>query len=276
MAERGQGPDFIEALARGLHVLRIFSADNPVMSLTEVAAGAELARPTARRILLTLEELGYVRFGHGGYTLTPRVLELGMAYIGALNLWDMARPHLEELVSFTGESSSMAQLDGSDIVYVARVAVPKLISLRVDIGTRFPAMVTSQGRALLSAMDRGSVHERLSEPTRSGLAAKVFSTEQIDKILDETAQRGWALADQDLAPGVRSIAVPVRDGHGVARAAMNITVHAAETSVATLEATYLPKLLSAAAQTSADWSAWQNRPIEPAPRSTSTDPRSLT
>lgn len=266
MAERGQGPDFIEALARGLHVLRIFSADKPVMSLAEVAAGAELARPTARRILLTLEELGYVRSGHAGYTLTPRVLELGMAYIGALNLWDMARPHLEELVAFTGESSSMAQLDGSDIVYVARVAVPKLISLRVDIGTRFPAMVTSQGRALLSAMDRDSVHERLSEPSRSGIASKVFTAAQIDEILDETAERGWALADQDLAPGVRSIAVPVHDGRGVARAAMNITVHAAETTVELLRERYLPRLLAAAADTSADWSAWQDRPIEPARR----------
>lgn len=265
MAERGQGPDFIEALARGLHVLRSFSVDRPVMTLTEVATQTDLARPTARRILLTLEELGYVRSGHAGYVLTPRVLELGMAYIGALNLWDMARPHLEGLVAVTGESSSMAQLDGSDIVYVARVAVPKLISLRVDIGTRFPAMVTSQGRALLSAMDRAAVHDRLAEPSRSGLPAKSYTTEQIDQILDQTARRGWALADQDLAPGVRSIAVPVRDGRGVARAAMNITVHAAETPVETLTSDYLPLLLTAAEQTSSDWGAWQNRPIEPAP-----------
>ncbi|WP_328814164.1 IclR family transcriptional regulator domain-containing protein [Rhodococcus sp. NBC_00297] len=269
MAERGQGPDFIEALARGLHVLRSFSVDRPMMSLTEVATQTDLARPTARRILLTLEELGYVRSGHDGYVLTPRVLELGMAYIGALNLWDMARPHLEGLVAVTGESSSMAQLDGSDIVYVARVAVPKLISLRVDIGTRFPAMVTSQGRALLSAMDRPSVHERLEEPSRSGLPTKSYTTGEIDEILDRTAERGWALADQDLAPGVRSIAVPVRDGRGVARAAMNITVHAAETSIDTLTGVYLPLLLTAAKQTSSDWSAWQRRPIEPAPRGAS-------
>ena len=160
----------------------------------------------------------------------------------------------------------MAQLDGSDIVYLARVAVPKLISLRVDIGTRFPAMVTSQGRALLSAMDRDSVHERLSEPSRSGIASKVFTAAQIDEILDETAERGWALADQDLAPGVRSIAVPVHDSRGVALAAMNITVHAAETTVELLRERYLPRLLDAAADTSADWSAWQNRPIEPARR----------
>src|SRR4026209_2515496 len=114
MSQRGQGPDFIEALARGLDVLRCFSAERPHMSLTQVAQAAGLARPTARRVLLTLEEVGYVRASNGVYTLTPRVLELGMAYIGALGLWDMARPHLERLVERTGESSSMAQLDGSD------------------------------------------------------------------------------------------------------------------------------------------------------------------
>ncbi|MDV7090066.1 helix-turn-helix domain-containing protein [Rhodococcus sp. IEGM 248] len=266
MAERGTGPDFIEALARGLHVLKIFAPDRPVMSLSEVAKETDLARPTARRILLTLEELGYVRSGHSGYTLTPRVLELGMAYIGALNLWDMARPHLEELVSHTGESSSMAQLDGSDIVYVARVAVPKLIALRVDIGTRFPALVTSQGRVLLAALSPESARTVLDEPSRSGLPTRDYTPAQIDDMLAETRERGWALADQDLAPGVRSIAVPVRDGQDVVRAAMNVTVHAAETSVETLTEKYLPLLLDAAAETTTDWAAWQRRPIEAAPR----------
>ncbi|MFH5207327.1 IclR family transcriptional regulator domain-containing protein [Antrihabitans spumae] len=266
MAERGQGPDFIEALARGLHVLRSFSVDRPSMSLSDVARETDLARPTARRILLTLEELGYVRASHAGYALTPRVLELGMAYVGALNLWDMARPHMEQLVAHTGESSSMAQLDGSDIVYVARVAVPKLIALRVDIGTRFPALVTSQGKVLLAALNAEKVLEVLAEPSRSGLPVATFAPSQVDDILAEIRTRGWALADQDLAPGIRSIAVPVRDGRGVVRAAMNVTVYAAETSVETLTQEYLPLLLDAAAAASADWAAWQSRPIEPAPR----------
>ena len=273
MAERGQGPDFIEALARGLHVLKTFSEERPVMSLSDVARETDLARPTVRRILLTLEELGYVRSGHSGYTLTPRVLELGMAYIGALNLWDIARSHLEELVSHTGESSSMAQLDGSDIVYVARVAVPKLIALRVDIGTRFPALVTSQGRVLLAALEPVAARKTLAEPSRSDLPTPQYTRERIDELLTETRERGWALADQDLAPGVRSIAVPVRDGTGVVRAAMNVTVHAAETSIETLTEEYLPHLLTAAARTSADWGAWQSRPI--AIPSTRTNSRNL-
>lgn len=150
MAGRGAGPDFVEALARGLDVLAVFDAGHRTMSLSEVAAAAGLARPTARRLLLTLEELGFVRQTGGGFELTPRVLTLGMAYVGALGLWDVARPHMEALVAQTGESSSMAQLDGPDIVYVARVSVPKLITLRVEIGTRFPAAQTSQGKVLLA------------------------------------------------------------------------------------------------------------------------------
>src|SRR4051794_32812429 len=125
MARRGAGPDFVEALARGLDVLACFDAGRPRMTLSEVAAAADLARPTARRLLLTLEELGFVRSTGTGFELTPKVLTLGMAYVGALGLWDIARPHLERLVAETGESSSMAQRDGSDILYVARVSVPK-------------------------------------------------------------------------------------------------------------------------------------------------------
>ncbi len=132
---RGEtGPDFIEALARGLDVIRAFEPNRPTMTLSEVAAATGLARPTARRMLLTLEELGYVRTAQGGFALTPRVLELGMAYIGSTSIWDIARPHMEQLVGRTGESSSLAQLDGSDIVYVARVAVPKIITLAVTVG----------------------------------------------------------------------------------------------------------------------------------------------
>ena len=135
MARRDRSPDFIEALARGLDVIRVFRPHQPVMSLTAVAGAAGLARPTARRVLLTLEQLGYVRPAERGFELTPRVLELGMSYVLSHNLWEVARPHMEHLVGQTHESSSIAQLDGSDIVYVARVAVPKIVALVVTIGT---------------------------------------------------------------------------------------------------------------------------------------------
>jgi IclR family transcriptional regulator, pca regulon regulatory protein len=261
MAGRGAGPDFVEALARGLDVLACFDADHRTMSLSEVATAAGLARPTARRLLLTLEELGFVRSTGAGFELTPKVLTLGMAYVGALGLWDIARPHLERLVGETGESSSMAQLDGSDIVYVARVSVPKLIALRVEIGTRFPAVRTSQGKVLLAALSPDELAATLAEPSRAGLPPSIGrSAEQLRDELTEVRARGWALADEELAPGVRSVAVPVRDGTGAVRAAMNVTVHAAETSVDRLLSEHLPRLLRTAGDISAEWALWQSRP----------------
>ena len=265
MAGRGTGPDFVEALARGLDVLACFDADRPAMTLSEVAAAADLARPTARRLLLTLEELGFVRSSGGVFQLTPKVLTLGMAYVGALGLWDIARPHLEALVARTGESSSMAQLDGSDIVYVARVAVPKLITLRVEIGTRFPAVQTSQGKVLLAALPADELARTLAEPSRAGLPPYIGrSPEQLADELTQVRARGWALADEELAPGVRSVAAPVRDAEGQVRAAMNVTVHAAETSTERLLDDHLPHLLRTAGEISADWALWQRRPVSTA------------
>src|SRR5689334_7746682 len=261
MAGRGKGPDFVEALARGLDILAAFGVDHRGMSLSEVAAAAGLTRPTARRLLLTLEELGFVRSSGGVFELTPKVLTLGTAYVSSLGLWDIARPHLQTLVGRTGESSSMAQLDGSDIVYVARVSVPKLIALRVEIGTRFPAVQTSQGKVLLAALAPDDLDAALAQPSRAGLPPYIGrGAEQLRDELTEVRARGWALADEELAPGVRSVAVPVRDGTGSVRAAMNVTVHAAETSQERLLHDHLPLLLRTAGDISAEWALWQSRP----------------
>jgi IclR family pca regulon transcriptional regulator len=270
MAGRGNGPDFVEALARGLDILAAFGADHRSMSLSEVAVAAGLARPTARRLLLTLEELGFVRSGDGSFELTPKVMNLGMAYVSSLGLWDIARPHMEALVARTGESSSMAQLDGSDIVYVARVSVPKLIALRVEIGTHFPAVQTSQGKVLLAALPPDQVATALAQPSRSGLPPYIGRVPKAPKVpnapdqlrdeLSDVRARGWALADEELAPGVRSVAVPVRDGTGTVRAAMNVTVHAAETTTQRLLRDHLPLLLTTAGEVSAEWATWLSRP----------------
>lgn len=261
MARRGSGPDFVEALARGLDVIACFGDKHRTMSLSEVAAATGLARPTARRLLLTLQELGMVRTSDGAFELTPKVVTLGLAYVSSQGLWDIARPYLKELVAQTGESSSMAQLDGSDIVYVARVSVPKLIALRVDIGTRFPAVQTSQGKVLLAALSQEDLARALAEPSRSGLPPYIGrSRAQLEDELTQVRARGWALADEELAKGVRSIAVPVRDGDGVVRAAMNVTVHAAETSTDYLVDEHLPRLMRAASDVSAAWTLWRARP----------------
>ena len=261
MARRDTSPDFIEALARGLDVIRAFGPRQRAMPLAAVAAATGLARPTARRILLTLTQLGYVRAVEGGFELTARVLDLGMRYVLSQNLWEVARPHMEDLVSRTCESSSIAQLDGSDIVYVARVAVPKIIALAVTIGTRFPAMQTSLGKVLLAALPPEEVAAALARPSRSGLPAYIGrAPDQLRDELAEVRARGWALADEELAPGVRSVAVPVRDGTGAVRAAMNVTVHAAETTTQRLLRDHLPLLLTTAGEISAEWAIWLSRP----------------
>jgi IclR family pca regulon transcriptional regulator len=261
MARPDTSPDFIEALARGLDVIRVFAPHRPVMSLAAVAAAAGLARPTARRILLTLTELGYVRAADGGFELTPRVLDLGMSYVLSHNLWDVARPHMQALVARTHESSSIAQLDGSDIVYVARVAVPKIIALAVTIGTRFPAMQTSLGKVLLAALPPEQVEAVLAEPSRSGISAR-WQPEAAEReaALREIRARGWSLTDEQLALGIRSVAAPLRDGSGQVIAAINVTVHAAETPVQLLTGDYLPMLLQTASAISFDWAAYQSVP----------------
>ncbi|MFJ9387849.1 IclR family transcriptional regulator C-terminal domain-containing protein [Nocardioides sp. NPDC101246] len=262
MAERGSGPDFIEALARGLDVIRAFDATARELSVAELATRTGLARPTVRRILLTLDELGYVRSGPRGFSLTPRVVELGLSYVHSMGLWDVARPHMEALVALTGESSSVAQLDGSDIVYVARVAVPKIITLGVVIGTRFPAASTSLGKTLLSDMPPEEVAAVLAQPSRSGVVARRTPTPtELEAELSEVRSRGWCLTDEALAAGIRSVAAPLRDGSGRVVAALNVTVHAAETTVETLLGEHLPHLLETAAAISSDFALRDAIPV---------------
>ncbi|WP_030223964.1 IclR family transcriptional regulator domain-containing protein [Streptomyces sp. NRRL WC-3626] len=265
MPRRDDDPNFIEAIARGFDVIKAFDPHTPVMSLTEVATATGLARPTARRILLTLESLGYVRtLPAGGFTLTARVLELGLTYVQAMGLWGVARPHMERLVARTHESTSVAQLDGSDVVYVARVAVPKIIALAVSIGTRFPAAQTSLGKVLLAGLEPEELDEALAEPSRSAaLPRHRFDRAGLDATLQEVRARGWSLTDQELAAGIRSVAAPLRDGDGRVIAAMNVTVHAAETPVEKLRDEYLPLLLRAAGEVSADFARYGAIPRTP-------------
>jgi IclR family pca regulon transcriptional regulator len=222
--------------------------------------------------------MGYVRAVEGGFELTPRVLELGMSYVLSRNLWEVARPHMERLVARTHESSSIAQLDGSDIVYVARVAVPKIVALAVTIGTRFPAMQTSLGKVLLAALPAEEAQRVLAEPSRSGIPPRIaFSSEERVASLREVRARGWALTDEELAAGIRSVAAPLRDGEGRVIASLNVNTHAAETPVEVLTGVYLPLLLQTAGAISADWATCQAAPqiTVPQPAAAPPAPQSL-
>ncbi|WP_433260906.1 IclR family transcriptional regulator domain-containing protein [Actinosynnema sp. CS-041913] len=241
------GPDFIEALARGLDVLKCFGTRPVPMSLAEIATATGLARPTTRRIVLTLEHLGYARSTPEGVTLTPRVLELGVAYTLSTGLWEVAGPHLAELVARTDQAASIAQLDGSDILYVARVEAPKVVSVNVKVGTRFPAGSTALGKVLLAALDPDELRRALATPSRSPVRPhRPKSARELEAELREVRARGWASTDEEVALGVRSVAAPLRDGDGRTTAAVNIAAIAAEVGHRELVEELLPMLLRTA------------------------------
>jgi IclR family transcriptional regulator, pca regulon regulatory protein len=184
-----------------------------------------------------------------------------MSYVLSRGLWEVARPHMEALVAKTNESSSIAQLDGSDIVYVARVAVPKIVALAVTIGTRFPALPTSLGKVLLASLTPDEAEAVLAQPSRSGITPR-WQPDALERAtaLREVRARGWAMTDGELAPAIRSVAVPLRDGDGRVIAALNVNAHAAETPLDVLTGQHLPLLLATASAISADWAACQGAP----------------
>ncbi|GAB2822507.1 IclR family transcriptional regulator C-terminal domain-containing protein [Alpinimonas psychrophila] len=222
--------EFVQSLARGLTVIRAFSGDRPALTLTDVADATQLSRATARRFLLTLEQLGYVRTDGKLFSLTPRVLELGYSYLSSLGLPEIIAPHLETLAHDIQESASAAVLDGGDIVYIARVAGRKIMRVQITVGTRFPAYATSMGRVLLAALPESDARHVLESSPREALTP--FTKTSIDDILAELASirhNGYALLDQELELGLRSLAVPVHDSHGNVVAAVNVSTVAGGT-----------------------------------------------
>jgi IclR family transcriptional regulator, pca regulon regulatory protein len=217
-------PEHVQSLARGLAVIKAFNGERPAQTLSDVARATGLTRAAARRFLLTLAELGYVRTDGRLFTLTPRVLELGYSYLSALSLPEVAEPHLEELVQLVHESASVAVLDGSDVVYVARVATSRIMTVSITIGTRFPAYATSMGRVLLAALTPAELDQRLVEPRRF-TERTVPDAAALRDVLGDVRASGYCMVDQELEEGLRSIAVPIRDNTGRVIAAANVSTH---------------------------------------------------
>ncbi len=249
-------PDFVQSLERGLAVLRSFDEDHPEMSLSDVARRTGLTRAAARRFLLTLAELGYVRTEGRTFALRPRVLELGYAYLSGLGLADVATPHMERLVSSTRESSSITVLDGDDIVYVVRVPTSRIMTVAIAVGTRFPAYATSMGRVLLAALPAADLEHYLEGAALVALTRRTLTDpDALRRVLAETAAQGYALVDQELEEGLRSVAAPIYDSGGHVVAAINASVHASRATLDVLRRTLLPQLLVTAAAISADLEA---------------------
>ncbi|MFE1646673.1 IclR family transcriptional regulator C-terminal domain-containing protein [Microbacterium sp. P01] len=239
--------EFVQSFARGLAVIRCFDAQHPELTLSEVARRADMTRAAARRFLLTLEHLGYVRSDGRSFRLTPRVLELGFSYLSALSLPEIAQPHLERLSHEIGESVSAAILDGPDIVYVARVPTRRIMSVRITIGTRFPAYATSMGRVLLAGMTDAAAQAVLAASAPASLTERTLT--DLDDLAAELARvraQGWALVDGELEPGLRSVAAPVHGRDGGVIAAVNVSTSATRDSAEHVEKAYLPALLSIA------------------------------
>ncbi len=248
--------DFVQSLDRGLAVIRAFGPERERLSLSEVAQATGLTRAAARRFLLTLVKLGYVRSDGRKFSLRPRVLELGYAYLSGLALPEVAAPHVEELVARLHESSSISVLDGDHIVYVVRVPTKRIMTVAISVGTRFPAYATSMGRVLLAAASEEELDRYLSEVTFEPLTRRtVTDPARLRVILGDVARQGYAIVDQELEEGLRAVAAPIRGAADVGTAAINVSAHASRVSMAVLRAEILPALLQTARQIETDLQA---------------------
>lgn len=220
----GPGGGYVQSLARGLAVIAAFDAEHPRMTLSDVARRADLSRAAARRFLLTLETLGYVRSDGREFSLTPQVMRLGFAYLSSQSLPDIAQPHLQDLSMQIGESTSVAVLDGDDIMYVARRATTRIMHVSIRVGTRFPAYVTSMGRVLLAARPDAEIDAYLARAQLVALTAQTITDPAaLRERLKQVRELGYSLVDQELEVGLRSLAVPIRDRSGAVIAAANVS-----------------------------------------------------
>ena len=249
MAGEASTGTFLQGLERGLAVIRAFSADAPSLTLSEVARAVGITPATARRILLTLEELGYVRSDSRRFSLTPRVLALGWAYLSSLDLGELAGPFMEELSAKTRESCSIATLDLPDIVYVARVPTSRIMTVALGVGARLPAYPTSMGRVLLAGLADDELTSYLSTLRAESLTDRtVTSPDRLRAAIDRARADGYALVDQELEQGLRSIAAPICNARGRIIAALNVSAHASRSTPTSLRAEVLPHLHHTAAQ----------------------------
>ncbi|WP_144148553.1 IclR family transcriptional regulator [Paraburkholderia sp. BCC1884] len=241
------GDSYVQSFARGLAVIRAFDATRPEQTLTDVAAATGLTRAGARRILLTLQTLGYVEAEGRLFRLTPKILDLGFAYLTSMPFWNLAEPVMEQLSAEVHESCSAAVLDRTEIVYVLRVPTHKIMTINLSIGSRLPAYCTSMGRVLLSALDDETLEATLSSaPLYAHTARTVTDKEELKKVIAQVRRQGWAIVDQELEGGLISLSAPIRNRQGRVIAAMNISGNAQRNSAKQMVKAFLEPLQNAA------------------------------
>lgn len=247
MAEDNDDRDFVNSLARGLEVIRAFSRARPRMTLSEVAAETALPRAAVRRFLLTLQREGYVGSDGKYFELRPKVLELGYSVISSMSIVELAQPVMAEISARLNESCSVAVLDGDDIVYVARRSAKRVVNIAATIGGRLPAYVTAMGRVLLSGLTDAELEaylSRLRPEKRNELT--LTSRVKIREAVATARRQGWAIVDQELEPGLVTIAVPLKDRGGRIIAALAVGAPSGRVDAALMHERFLPVLLKAA------------------------------
>ncbi|SOZ39589.1 IclR family transcriptional regulator [Cupriavidus neocaledonicus] len=237
---------YVQSFARGLSVIRAFNAQHPAQTLTEIAQASGLTRAGARRILLTLVGLGYVQADGRLFRLTPKILDLGFAYLTSMPFWNLAEPIMEALSQQVHESCSISVLDGTEIVYVLRVPARKIMTINLSIGSRLPAYCSSMGRVLLAGLSEPELDSVLrATELRARTGRTVTDVDTLKAIVADIRQRGWALNDQELEEGLVSLAAPIRNRAGHTIAAINISGQANRTSAQEMLERFLPPLLEA-------------------------------
>ncbi len=241
------GDSYVQSFARGLDVIRSFNGAAPRQTLTDVATRTGLTRAGARRILLTLQTLGYVESDGRLFTLTPRILDLGFAYLSSMPMWNLAEPAMEALADQVKESCSVAVLDGADIVYVLRVPTRKIMKIALGIGSRLPACCTSLGRVLLAGLPDDELVRRLhAGPLVQHTRHTITDVDALLAKVQQARRQGWAQVNQELEEGLVSIAAPITNRAGRVVAALNVSGQANRTSARQMQERMLPPLLAAA------------------------------
>ncbi|MCZ1074783.1 IclR family transcriptional regulator domain-containing protein [Rhodococcus sp. A5(2022)] len=244
-----QNRDHVQALGRGLKVLKLFGRERRPLSVTEVATLAGITRTAARRFVLTLEYMGYLSYDGTAYTARPAILEIGDAYVLSSGLPEIVRPHLERLAEQTQETASLTVLHHDRIFYVDRVQADRVLTVEIVVGTSLPAYAVATGRVLLADRTDAELDAYLaSVDTHSYTAATTIDTDELREKILAARNEGWSLADEELTEGVRSIAVPVRDAEGYAVAALNVSAQSSRVSLDHMRGSILTALRTATEQ----------------------------
>lgn len=245
------GDAYVQSFARGLEVIRSFSTSAPRQTLTEVAGRTGLTRAGARRILLTLQTLGYVESDGRLFALTPRILDLGFAYLSSMPIWNVAEPVMEQLVEQVKESCSAGVLEGTDIMYVLRVSTRKILRNSLGVGSRLPAYCTSLGRMLLAGLPDDEVLRLLkASPLEARTKHTVTDVDALLAKVQQARRQGWCMINQELEEGLLSLAAPIVNRSGRTIAALNISGQANRTPPRQMQETMLPALREAAREVS--------------------------